>query len=64
MGKCRTFHINKYIHTPVSAYKDVKMQKTLHIKYTVVWNFTLAAYEKWGPRMNLQFRWVSLGMPI
>lgn len=46
MGKCCTFHINKYIHTPVSAYKDVKMQKTLHIKYTVVWNFTLAAYEK------------------
>lgn len=46
MGKCCTFHSNKYIQTAVSALKDVKMQKTLHIKYTVVWNFSLAAYEK------------------
>lgn len=61
MGKCCTFDIHKYIHTPVSADKDVKMQKALHIKYTVVWNYTLAAYEKWVWRMNLQFRWDSLG---
>lgn len=61
MGKCCTFDIHKYIHTPVSADKDVKMQKALHIKYTVVWNYTLAAYEKWVWRVNLQFRWDSLG---